>query len=205
MTAPGHITLLDWEEAGMGPAVQDVGFLLVNCDGKAPWDSLPTGSFHSDEKLLQATIKEYCHYHQLTAVELDYLPGAIRFRSLVFGACSFASATAQQKRAEFSEWWWQRYCAAELMRTRQGSLLSTCCSNNTCAPPDRHHLSYWTTQLCPTIEALGLSIAILRLISGARVIRYTLYEGPSQYRPMLDRGWTPCQQVCDHAVVPGDP
>ncbi len=113
VTEPGHITLLDWEEAGMGPAIQDVGFLLVNCDGKAPWDALSTGSFQKDEAFLQAAIEGYCQYHQLTTDELNYLPDALRFRSLVFGACSFASAIAQQKNAEFSQWWWNRYCAAE--------------------------------------------------------------------------------------------
>jgi Ser/Thr protein kinase RdoA (MazF antagonist) len=110
---PGHVTLLDWEGAGMGPAIIDVGFLLVNCDGKAPWDPLSIGSFHPDKGLLQAVIEGYCQYHQLTTDELDYLLDAIRFRSLVFGACGFASAIAQQKSADFSQWWWKRYCAAE--------------------------------------------------------------------------------------------
>lgn len=113
VTAPGSITLLDWEEAGIGPAILDVGFLLMNCDGKAPWEPLSTSSFHPDERLLQAVIEGYCQYHQLATDELNYLPDAIRFRSLVFGACSFASAIAQQKSAEFSQWWWKRYCAAE--------------------------------------------------------------------------------------------
>lgn len=113
LTAPGQVTLLDWEEAGMGPAILDVGFLLVNCDGKVPWEPLSTVSFHPDEERLQAVIEGYCQYHQLTIDELDHLLDAIRFRSLIFGACSFASAIAQQERAEFSQWWWQRYCAAE--------------------------------------------------------------------------------------------
>lgn len=113
VTAPGHVILLDWEGAGMGPAILDVGFLLVNCDRKAPWEPLSTRSSHPDEGLLQAVIEGYCQYHQLTTDELNYLPDAIRFRSLVFGACSFASAIAQQEKAEFSQWWWKRYCAAE--------------------------------------------------------------------------------------------
>jgi len=113
MTASGHIMLFDWEEAGMGSAVLDVGFLLVNCDGKAPWDPLSLGALLPDAALLQAVIEGYGHYHPLTPVELDYLPDAIRFRSLVFGVCNFASAIKQQKSAEFSQWWWHRYCAAE--------------------------------------------------------------------------------------------
>ena len=113
LTAPEQVILFDWEGAGMGSAALDVGFLLVSCDGKAPWEPLSTSAFHLDEKLLQAVIEGYCHYHQLTTDELNYLPDAIRFRSLVFGACSFASAIAHQESAEFSQWWWKRYCAAE--------------------------------------------------------------------------------------------
>lgn len=40
LTASEQVTLLDWEGSGMGPAILDVGFLLSNCDGKAPWEPL---------------------------------------------------------------------------------------------------------------------------------------------------------------------
>lgn len=113
VTAPGQVTLFDWEGAGMGPAVLDVGFLLLNCDGKAPWDPLPAASFHPDAERIRAVIEGYCQYHQLTFDELEYLPTAVRFRSLVFGACSFATAIAKRENAEFSQWWWQRYCVTE--------------------------------------------------------------------------------------------
>jgi len=113
VTAPGQVTLLDWEGAGMGPAILDVGFLLANCDGMVPWSPLPSTAFHPDENRLKAVIDGYCRYHQPTMSELDFLTDAVRFRSLVFGACSFAAAIAQHERAEFSQWWWTRYCAAE--------------------------------------------------------------------------------------------
>lgn len=129
LTAPGQVTFLDWEGAGIGPAVIDLGFLLANCDGKAPWESLSTAqSFHPDAARLRAVAEGYTRYHRLNTIELDYLPDAIRFRSLVFGACSFGEAIAQHKPAEFSQWWWARYRAAEeiaeqarrhLERTRQ--------------------------------------------------------------------------------------
>ncbi|HLG75721.1 MAG TPA: phosphotransferase, partial [Ktedonobacteraceae bacterium] len=118
LTLSGQVVLFDWDDAGMGSAVLDVGFLLANCDGKAPWDPLLPGSFHPNEALLQAVIEGYCHYYRLSPEELDYLPDAIRFRSLVFGACQFASAIAQQQRAEFSQWWWRRYSAAEEIAER---------------------------------------------------------------------------------------
>lgn len=113
VTASGQVTLFDWEGAGMGPAILDVGFLLLNCDGKAPWKPLSTTPLHPDEERLRAVIAGYCQYHQLCTDELDYLLSALRFRSLVFGACSFATAIAQRENAEFSRWWWRRYCMAE--------------------------------------------------------------------------------------------
>lgn len=118
LTPSEQAVLFDWDDAGMGPAVLDVGFLLANCDGKAPWDPLSPGPFHPNEALLQAVIEGYCHYHRLSPEELDYLPDAIRFRSLVFGACQFASAIAQQQNAEFNQWWWRRYSAAEEISER---------------------------------------------------------------------------------------
>ncbi|GCE06823.1 phosphotransferase enzyme family protein [Dictyobacter aurantiacus] len=113
MTAPGHVTLLDWEGSGLGPAVLDVAFLLSNCDGKAPWFPLSPEPFHPATELLQAVIEGYRQYHQLTTAELAYLADAIRFRSLVFGVCNFAAAIAQQQNAGFSQWWWTRYRAAD--------------------------------------------------------------------------------------------
>ncbi|GLV60167.1 hypothetical protein KDH_69890 [Dictyobacter sp. S3.2.2.5] len=123
MMAPGHVSLLDWEGSGLGPAVLDVAFLLSNCDGKAPWFPLEADDpFHPNTRLLHAVIEGYCQYYQLTTAELDYLVDAIRFRSLVFGACSFAAAIAQQQNAGFSQWWWTRYRAvdeiADQARTR---------------------------------------------------------------------------------------
>ena len=112
LTAPEQVTLFDWEEAGIGSASLDVGFLLANCDGKAPWDTLSPAPFSLDASI-QAVIEGYSQHYKLTVEELNYLPDAIRFRSLVFGACSFAASIAQDKNAAFSQWWWHRYQAAE--------------------------------------------------------------------------------------------
>ncbi len=113
LTAPGQVTLLDWEGTGMGSAILDVGFLLVNCDGKVPWEPLSTAPVHPDEACLWAAIEGYSHHYQLSMSELDCLLDAVRFRSLVFGACSFAEAIVQHKNAEFAQWWWIRYRMAE--------------------------------------------------------------------------------------------
>ena len=36
-TAAEQVVLIDWEGAGLGPAVLDVGFLLSSCDTDSPW------------------------------------------------------------------------------------------------------------------------------------------------------------------------
>lgn len=112
LTASEQVTLFDWEGSGMGPAILDVGFLLSNCDGKTPWEPLVSSPFAVNEAYLQAVVEGYSQYHLLTLNEIDHLPDAIRFRSLIFGACSFAASIAQHENAEFSQWW-RRYCLAE--------------------------------------------------------------------------------------------
>ncbi len=114
LTAPDQVTLFDWEGAGLGPAILDVGFLLANCDGAAPWASLPLSyDYHPDRARLNAAVDGYCQYHGLTSHDLNHLPAVIRFRSLVFGACSFASSIAQHGAPGPLQWWWARYSAAE--------------------------------------------------------------------------------------------
>ena len=113
LTAPQQVTLLDWEGAGLGAAVLDVGFLLANCDGKAPWDSLTALPVHPDKARLQAVIEGYTRWYRLSPEELAYLSDALRFRALVFGACSFAEAIAHNQPAEFTRWWWARYNMAD--------------------------------------------------------------------------------------------
>lgn len=113
LTASKQVTLFDWEGSGMGSAILDVGFLLSNCDGKAPWEPLVSSSFPLNEANVRAVVEGYSQHHLLTAKELDHLADAIRFRSLIFGACSFAASIAQYEDAEFSQWWWRRYGMAE--------------------------------------------------------------------------------------------
>lgn len=113
LSSPGQATLLDWEGAGMGPASIDVGFLLTNCDRKAPWNPITSTSSQAEDALIRAAIEGYCLHHRLASVELDYLPDAIRFRSLVFGIVSFVRAIRRHEKAAFSQQWWRRYSSAE--------------------------------------------------------------------------------------------
>lgn len=113
LSSPGQAMLLDWEGAGMGSASIDIGFLLTNCDGKVPWDPITSASSQAEDALIRAAIEGYCLHHRLTPAELDYLPDAIRFRSLVFGTGSFVQAIKRHERAAFSQQWWRRYTSAE--------------------------------------------------------------------------------------------
>ena len=120
-TQAGEVVLLDWEGAGLGPAVLDVGFLLVCCYTESPW----TPMLLPDPARVNAIIDGYCLYHRLTAAELEKLPDAMRFRSLVYGAWSLADAIVRggQGLADYGQrlelhWWWRRYLAADELAER---------------------------------------------------------------------------------------
>src|SRR5229473_3326586 len=66
-----------------------------------------------DMRRIPAIVDGYCQYHLLTPTELDRLPDAIRFRTIVYGACSFASDILKYGGVEKSPWWWALYNAAE--------------------------------------------------------------------------------------------
>ncbi len=120
-TSAGQVLLLDWEGAGLGPAVIDVGFLLASCNTESPW----TPTLPPDPTRVSAVIDGYCQHHRLADAELDRLPDAIRFRALVYGAVSFAHAIASNAQpaasngqAFASHWWWQRALAADEIADR---------------------------------------------------------------------------------------
>jgi Ser/Thr protein kinase RdoA (MazF antagonist) len=116
-TADGQIQLIDWEGAGVGPAVIDVGFLLASSDDALPWTPLaPLDIYRPHEERIAAIVEGYCCYRTLIPIELERLPDALRFRSLVYGACHFASAIAGHQQ-EDPQWWWLRYTAAEEIAT----------------------------------------------------------------------------------------
>ncbi len=109
MTPVGQLVFIDWEGAGLGPAVIDVGFLLASCDTVSPW----TPPLRPDPKRVEVLVAGYCEHHTLRTAELDRLPDAIRFRALIYGAVSFATSVKQRGREDEDQWWWRRYEAAE--------------------------------------------------------------------------------------------
>lgn len=121
-TPAGQVILIDWEGAGFGPAVVDVGFLLVSCDTESPW----TPPLPPDPARVRTVVEGYCRHHALTTAELDRLPDAMRFRSLVFGASSFADAIEVGRREEEDGWWWRRYQAVDELAARARKHFATC-------------------------------------------------------------------------------
>jgi len=113
-TPAEQVILIDWEGAGLGPAVFDVGFLLSSSDTESRW----TPALPPDPARVAAIVDGYCQYHTLTPAELEYLPDAMRFRAIVYGACSFAASIARDGKEDEDLWWWRRYNAAEEIAER---------------------------------------------------------------------------------------
>ncbi len=76
----GHV-FVDWEAAGRGAAVTDLGLLLSSC----------VQSFNDklNRAVINAIIDGYCTYRTMSQVERDLLADAIRFRILVTLAGAF--------------------------------------------------------------------------------------------------------------------
>jgi len=71
----GHITLIDWDCAGLGPAILDLGYLLLTCHLGKP--QLPT--MYADPMLIAAVVRGYCQQRRLTVYELAVLREAVHF------------------------------------------------------------------------------------------------------------------------------
>jgi len=81
VTPTGAIRLIDWEGAGIGAAVTDLGSLLSLC-------LLPTQD-EPDDTCIRAVVRGYLQYRTLSAVEQAVLMDAIQLRTLVLLAACF--------------------------------------------------------------------------------------------------------------------
>lgn len=70
----GQVALIDWDWAGLGPPVIDLGWLLSNCFVKATQTINPVA--------IAAVAAGYSQYRQLTAAELARLTDATQFHTL---------------------------------------------------------------------------------------------------------------------------
>lgn len=141
-TPDGQVVLIDWEGAGLGPAIIDLGFLLVSCAVPLPagWaDALRPDSWAAapqqaawqtpapDRALLAAVIDGYRRERVPSAAELALLPEALRFRSLVAAACALARQIDRGLAVDPEPWWSARLAAVDALaaeaRQRLGAVL----------------------------------------------------------------------------------
>jgi Ser/Thr protein kinase RdoA (MazF antagonist) len=76
-TTDGEVVLVDWDGAGFGPPVLDVGSLLLTCHFNQP--NYP--SIQPDVTSIEAIVEGYCQERLLTADEVAVLEDAVRFNS----------------------------------------------------------------------------------------------------------------------------
>ena len=74
-TSVGDIAFIDWDCAGIGPAILDVGYLLLTCHLGKP--QLPT--MQPDEQCIAAVVRGYCQQRRLNEAELSVLEDALLY------------------------------------------------------------------------------------------------------------------------------
>jgi Ser/Thr protein kinase RdoA (MazF antagonist) len=71
----GPVVLVDWEATGRGPAVFEVGYLLMGCHVGLP--EVP--SIEAAPQRIEAVVRGYARSRQLSDAELAWLPDAVRY------------------------------------------------------------------------------------------------------------------------------
>lgn len=105
-TPTGEVVLVDWEGAGLGPAIADLGFLLSSCcSGRER---------RVNTQAVHAVIDGYRRHRSPSATEIGRLSGAIGFRVLVLLSGCFPRRVdgtldhdEQVYGASYAEWWAQ--------------------------------------------------------------------------------------------------
>src|SRR5262249_653532 len=87
-TAPDQVTLIDWENAGLGMPLLDLGYCLLECHLAA---GLPVGQpaawhIQPDEDRIAALAAGYSRWRRLEPAEQDMLLEGIRFAAAYVGA-----------------------------------------------------------------------------------------------------------------------
>jgi Ser/Thr protein kinase RdoA (MazF antagonist) len=93
-TAQDQVTLIDWENAGLGLPLLDLGFCLLEChlDVGLPTNHPSAWHIHPDENRIAAIVAGYSSWRQLQPAEKDLLPEGIRFPAAYVGAIDFEQA-----------------------------------------------------------------------------------------------------------------
>jgi Ser/Thr protein kinase RdoA (MazF antagonist) len=93
-TAADEVMLIDWETAGLGLPVLDLGHCLAEChlDSGLPPDRPEAWLVHPDEQRIAAVAAGYSAVRILSAAERELLPDAVRFGAAFAGAIHFQAA-----------------------------------------------------------------------------------------------------------------
>lgn len=108
VTPEGRLVLIDWADAGRGPMLIDLAWLLLQCDDGKPQTPLPP----TDLERLYAVMEGYCRYRVPTRAETEAMLPALRFVSTVWSGLEFSAALRGESSEHSWEWWWARYHAA---------------------------------------------------------------------------------------------
>ena len=76
-TPSGQVVLIDWDDAGLGPAIQDLGYLLAN-------ESIPLDGTPIQSDTARAILDGYQTERPLDPIELLRLPDAMLFGAIVY-------------------------------------------------------------------------------------------------------------------------
>ena len=93
-TAQNEVTLIDWENAGLGVPLLDLGYCLLEChlDAGLPSEQPSTRHIRPDEDRIAAVAAGYSQYRRLQPAERDLLPDGMRFAAAFAGATHFEQA-----------------------------------------------------------------------------------------------------------------
>ncbi|GHO46778.1 phosphotransferase enzyme family protein [Ktedonospora formicarum] len=116
------LTMIDWDGAGAGPLLLDLGYLLMCCHLGKP--QLP--QMQADKELIQAVMRGYRRRRDLTELEFVYLLDAIRYDLARRAAVDdiFASITPQNPWQK--NLWLQKTRARFEISTEIARLARTC-------------------------------------------------------------------------------
>jgi Ser/Thr protein kinase RdoA (MazF antagonist) len=108
-------TLIDWECAGLGIAIADLGSLLLHCHFDQI-DNIDVAEYHPDPQRIAAVVRGYCRWRSPGAEELAALLEAIRF-SIAWRGALWCQSGAMYG---WNEWpqqrltrWWCWYAISE--------------------------------------------------------------------------------------------
>jgi Ser/Thr protein kinase RdoA (MazF antagonist) len=112
--ADGEVVLIDWDGAGLGAAMLDLGFLLIAADTYTP--DVPT--IGDSDTRVNAIVDGYFVYRRPNLVELEHLADAIRFRVTFINAMTFARHVESNELHHLPASWWDGCSVAEELATR---------------------------------------------------------------------------------------